>query len=81
MNHNIFYTLTKVKSVTIRHTFFFFKYLLKNYGNDYANKFIEECAEKDIKFSIEAYPHCNYAEGQCDIFCNFYKKGQCLYEN
>ena len=58
-----------------------FKYILENYGNDYADKFAKECVEKDMEVSIEAYPRCKYAEGQCDIFCNFYIRGECNYEN
>lgn len=58
-----------------------FKYILENYGNDYADKFAKECIEKDMEISIEAYPHCDYAEGQCNMFCDFYEKGQCLYED
>ena len=59
-----------------------FKYILKNYGNDYVFKFAEECIEKNMKLFIETYPHCNYSEGQCDIFCDFYTRGECnYYEN
>lgn len=58
-----------------------FQYLLENYGNGYAFRFAEECIKKDMKLSIKAYPHCKYAEGQCDMFCNFYKRGECNYEN
>lgn len=58
-----------------------FKYLLNNYGNDYALQFWEECIEKDVRFELNAYPHCKYANGQCDIFCDYYKEGVCIYEN
>ena len=57
-----------------------FKYLLEHYGNDYALQFWEECIEEDVRFEMNVYPHCKYAEGQCDIFCDYYKNGVCIHE-
>ena len=56
-----------------------FQYLLKHYGTDYAYRFAEECIEKDMEVCTEKYPHCVYNKGQCDIFCDFYEKGVCIY--
>ena len=57
-----------------------FKYLLDHYGNDYALQFWEECIEKDVRFELNAYPRCRYANGQCDMFCDYYKEGVCIYD-
>ena len=57
-----------------------FQYLLKHYGTDYAYKFAEECLKKDMEVCTETYPHCVYNKGQCDMFCDFYKEGVCIYE-
>lgn len=54
-------------------------YLLENYGNDYAHKFLEEVALN--RTDLKIYPHCKYANGQCDMFCDYYKEGVCIYEN
>lgn len=52
-------------------------YLLNNYGWEYAEQYAKE---KNIKLDIEL-PHCKYGSGQCDIFCDFYTKGDCNYAN
>ena len=59
------------------------KYILKHNGLDtyfkvynfYKDRFDEYQVTVDNEF-----PHCKYADGQCDLFCKYYKSGNCWYE-
>ena len=52
-----------------------YKYLLSNYGVDYADRFAKHHM---IKTDL---PQCAYTHGQCNLLCDYFKKGKCSYES
>jgi len=55
-----------------------YKYLLKNYGWEYADRFYQD---KKLTFEKEQYPRCKLKDekSQCNLFCSFFNN-QCTYE-
>jgi len=61
-----------------------FDYILKVYGWEYAIKFYQDSSwsDKFKKYNIvidTRIPHCKYANGQCDLFCEYLSSGRCEY--
>ena len=58
-------------------------YILNNYGFDTYNKIIDIYKDRFDEYEVEInndFLHCKYADGQCDLFCKYYKCGGCRYE-
>lgn len=58
-------------------------YLLENYGIEIAEKFTIEWENiiKEYNVEIIKYPYCRSHEGQCNLFCNFFKRGKCIFKD
>lgn len=55
------------------------KYILENYGWEYAERFARE-RENVTEIDFSTIPHCLYTKDkQCDLFCPFFK-GYCEYK-
>lgn len=59
-------------------------YMLENYGIKFAERFrtktwVNKFKNYNVKIDVN-YPHCKYNEGQCDIFCNFFR-GKCSFKD
>lgn len=58
-------------------------YILENFGIAVYNEVITSYKDEFEKYNVKIdndFPHCKYAAGQCDLFCKYYKRGGCCYE-